>query len=215
MHQDANVVCNSSPMIETFQEAAMQLPRMTVGRWVIVAVAVAVALGIPGRQAAKSRCRSQAGYRSRRQQDHLGCITEDLMNALACARQAARGATIPRWDVIPIIQPGPSSNSAWESKLGPQDGSLISIDSGRDCAWEPKLDHYYTSARSITSGWPMDSADGPPGASTIFWSKESVWWITEAVRDWRRAAWHGRMRLKWEQAASSPWLSVSPDPTEP
>ncbi|MGO9467678.1 MAG: hypothetical protein ACLQIB_24630 [Isosphaeraceae bacterium] len=61
----------------------------------------------------------------------------------------------------------------------------------------------------------MDAAEGPRGAPAAFWIKESVWWIAEAARDWKRAAWHGRMRRKWEQAASSSPMAAFPDPAEP
>jgi hypothetical protein len=192
--------------------------RLRFPLWMLLLAVLVSALLLDGaigswRQAAKSRCRSQASYHTQREQDHLGCISEDLGLALACARQAARGAPIPRVDVF--IQPSSSSSCAWESKLARPDGLLIWVSSAGDCAWESKQEHQCTERISINSGRPIASVWGPPGGSTIFWTKESVWWITEAARDWRRAAWHGRMRRKWEQAASSPRLSASPDPTEP
>jgi hypothetical protein len=176
--------------------AVMGSLRLQFPLWVLLLGVMVSALLIDGaiqscRQAARSGCQARAIYHGQRQQDHLGCIPEDLGVALACARRAAEGAPIPR--VMVFIQPSTSSHCARESKLGHQDSGLVSL-------W---------------SDWPMDAAEGPRGALTIYWIKESVWWIAEAARDWRRAAWHGGMRRKWEQAASSSPTSASPDPAEP
>ncbi len=190
----SELVSDSSP--RPADVAVMGSPRLQFPLWVLLLGVVASALLIDGairscRQAARSGCQSRATYHSQRQQDHLGCISEDLGVALACARRAAEGAPIPR--VMVFIQPSSSINCARESKLGHQDSALVS-------GW---------------SDWPMDAAEGPRGAPAAFWIKESVWWIAEAARDWKRAAWHGRMRRKWEQAASSSPMAAFPDPAEP
>lgn len=40
-------------------------------------------------------------------------------------------------------------------------------------------------------------------------------WFGPGLNDARRQRYHGRLRLKYERAARSPWLLVAPDPLPP
>ncbi len=162
-------------------------------RLLVLGVVVSALLMSGVVQSSRHEAESQAIYHNQRRQDHLRSITEDVGFALACAREAARGAPSLPETVRVYIQP------------------VSSV----DCAQAPKVGHRAWFAIPIDSGWPAAAAERPRGESAIWWIKESVWWIAEAARDGRRAAWHGRMKQKWEQATSRPERSAFPDPPEP